>query len=122
MSIVGPHEMPGLPTQAALTDFNVLANDLFNQGKYAEAILEYNRALGIHHKNSLSNVEFGPTDPLLLWNRSAAYVMVGKYRTPPVDDWINDRCCLERYNFGVKTSSSLPDNPVPPSRDPNTGP
>jgi hypothetical protein len=47
MSIVGPHDMPGLPAQTAITDFNSIGNDLFNQGKYAEAIQEYNRALGI---------------------------------------------------------------------------
>ena len=47
MSIVGPHQMPGLPAQSAIQDFNTLGNDLFNQGKYREAIAEYNSALGI---------------------------------------------------------------------------
>jgi len=28
-------------------------------------------------------VEYAPNDPLALWNRSAAYVLLGDYRTPP---------------------------------------
>jgi len=47
MSIVGPHDMPGLPIQTAVSDFNTIGNGLFNQGKYTEAIQEYDKALGI---------------------------------------------------------------------------
>jgi len=46
MSIVGPQEMPGLPSQALIKGFNETANELFHQGKYQEAIAEYNQALG----------------------------------------------------------------------------
>ena len=81
MSIVGPHETSGLPPPAAIQDFNTLGNDLFNQGKYREAIAEYNRALGIIVFGSKLIVDFAPNDPLILWNRSAAYVLLGNYRT-----------------------------------------
>jgi hypothetical protein len=80
MSIVGPQEMPGLPMQTAIQDFNTLGNELFNQGKYREAISEYNKALGTIIKLMSLTVDFGPADPLVLWNRSAALVLLGKYR------------------------------------------
>lgn len=51
MSIVGPHQMPGLPSQRAIQDFNVTGNDLLNEGKYEEAIREYNKALGMASAN-----------------------------------------------------------------------
>jgi hypothetical protein len=47
MAIVGPHEMPGLPGQPPVMDLNTVANELFNEGKYKEAVVEYSRALGI---------------------------------------------------------------------------
>jgi hypothetical protein len=51
MAIVGPHGMPGLPSQSSIADFNALGNNLFEQKRYREAIEEYNRALGVlHHK------------------------------------------------------------------------
>ena len=47
MAIVGPHEMPGLPSQSLIQDYNTRGNNLFNQGKHSDAIAEYNKALGI---------------------------------------------------------------------------
>ena len=82
MSIVGPHDLPGIPTQTTeVQDFNTLGNNIFNQGKYREAIVEYNRALAIIVFGSKLIVDFAPNDPLILWNRSAAYVLLGNYRT-----------------------------------------
>jgi subtilase family serine protease len=49
MAIVGTRGMPGSPTQSIVLDFNALGNDFFNQEKYIEAIVEYNKALGITH-------------------------------------------------------------------------
>jgi len=49
MAIIGPHEMPGLgPNQSVVQENNTQGNDLFNQGKYREAIQQYNGALGIN--------------------------------------------------------------------------
>ena len=48
MSIVGPHDMPGIPTQTTeVQDRNAVANNFLNQGEYLRAIAEYNRALGM---------------------------------------------------------------------------
>jgi len=64
MAIVGPHEMPGLPSQSQVMDFNTVANDLFNNGQYKEAVVEYSRALG----------------------RTLRYVADGRFRTSrPID-------------------------------------
>jgi hypothetical protein len=47
MSIVGPHDMPGIPTQTTeVLDVNAIGNNFLNQGEYHKAIAEYNRALG----------------------------------------------------------------------------
>jgi tetratricopeptide (TPR) repeat protein len=81
MAIVGPHEMPGIPAQKALQDLNTLGNDLFNQGQYRQAIAEYNKALGIITSSTNLTIEFAPADPLFLWNRCAAYNLLGQYRT-----------------------------------------
>jgi hypothetical protein len=47
MSIAGPQGVPGLPIQSVIQDFNTNGNDLFNQGKYREAIAEYSEALSL---------------------------------------------------------------------------
>jgi len=83
MAIVGPHEMPALPGHSQVMDFNTVANEMFNEGKYKEAVVEYSRALGIISCDARLTSDFAPTDPLILWNRSAAYVLLGHYRTLP---------------------------------------
>ena len=81
MAVIGPHEMPGLPSQTEVMDFNTVANDFFNDGKYKEAVVEYSRALGMNAGDVELIIDFAPADPLILWNRSAAYVLLGHYRT-----------------------------------------
>jgi len=50
MAIIGPQEMPGMPNQSVIQETNTHGNDLFNQGKYRDAIAEYNKALGSTQK------------------------------------------------------------------------
>ena len=86
MTQVGLQGMPGLPAQngieaqTAIQEFNARGNELLNQGLYKEAVAEYNMALGTLNTFSKLTVDFGPADPLVLWNRSAAYVLLGRYR------------------------------------------
>jgi len=43
------------------------------------------RELWVHYPNdTLLSVEYAPSDPLALWNRSAAYVLMGDYRIFPL--------------------------------------
>jgi hypothetical protein len=50
VALIGTQDNPAetdSPTQ--LMDFNLMGNDLFNQGQYKEAIVEYTRALGMKY-------------------------------------------------------------------------
>jgi hypothetical protein len=77
---VGQQGLPSLAPQTPIQDINTLGNDAFNQGNYREAIMQYNIALGESHLDD-TDLDHFPNDPLILWNRSAAYVLLGKYRT-----------------------------------------
>jgi hypothetical protein len=83
MSIVGPQELPGLPSQALIKGFNESANELFHQCKYLEAIAEYNQALGIGSLENDIDLRFrssGTVDPMesfccLCFARQISYVL-----------------------------------------------
>lgn len=73
--------MPGIPTQTtAVQDVNVIGNNFLSQGEYHTAIAQYNTALGMVILDLTFIVESAPNDPLILWNRSVPYVLVGNYR------------------------------------------
>ena len=92
MSIVGPREISGFPNQELVQDFNQQGNELVNQRNYEGAIIEYNKALGEgFYANLVLIPVINPADPLILWNRSAAFVLLGDYRTLH-QEWSNNRC------------------------------
>jgi len=121
MAIVGgPQNMPGLPQPSPLQDYNALGNDEFNRGNYRDAIALYNRALGTHLLADMLTSERGSQDPLVLWNRSAAYVLLGNYRNLPPKRNTNDRCGPSRHNPNRPSPPPGPTNPLPSRRNPNT--
>jgi hypothetical protein len=83
MALVGQQGMPSVAPEAPAEDINILGNEAFNRGDYRESIAQYSIALGMTHK-AIFNSDYAPSDPLILWNRSAAYVLLGKYRATPL--------------------------------------
>jgi hypothetical protein len=81
MAIVGQQSMPSLAYETPVQDIINLGNEEFNRKNYHESIAQYNIALGNTRQLTLIK-DHAPSDPLTLWNRSAAYVLLGKYRIP----------------------------------------